>query len=85
MANAPDLAAWFARIGHTGPTSPTLQTLKALIRLHTASIPFENLSPLLGEPVLLDVNAWPSFALFRDEAAARIASHLLLRFTDAIR
>lgn len=54
MANAPDLAAWFARIGHTGPALPTLQTLKALIRLHAASIPFENLSPLLGEPVLLD-------------------------------
>jgi hypothetical protein len=33
-----------------------------------------------GDAVLLDVNAWPSFALFRDEAAARIASHLALRF-----
>ena len=41
--------------------------------------------PPSGEPVLLDVNAWPSFALFRDEAAARIASHLLLRFTDGAR
>lgn len=36
--------------------------------------------PPAGEPVLLDVNAWPSFALFRDEAAARIAAHLALRF-----
>src|SRR5256886_2288204 len=35
-----------------------------------------------GAPVLLDVNAWPSFALYRDEAAARIASHLALRFLD---
>jgi hypothetical protein len=30
--------------------------------------------------VLLDVNAWPSFALYRDEAAARIAEHLVRRF-----
>jgi len=38
--------------------------------------------PPSGEPVLLDVNAWPSFALYRDEAAARIAAHLALRFLD---
>jgi hypothetical protein len=38
-----------------------------------------------GEPVLLDVNAWPSFALYRDEAAARIASHLALRFLGGLR
>jgi molybdopterin-guanine dinucleotide biosynthesis protein A len=30
--------------------------------------------------VLLDLNAWPSFALFRDEAAPVIADHLTLRF-----
>ena len=30
--------------------------------------------------VLLDLNAWPSFALFRDEAAPVIADHLALRF-----
>lgn len=33
-----------------------------------------------SEIVLLDLNAWPSFALFRDEAAPRIAAHLALRF-----
>jgi len=33
-----------------------------------------------GDLVLLDLNAWPSFALYRDEAAAAIAAHLLLRF-----
>jgi hypothetical protein len=31
--------------------------------------------------VLLDINAWPSFALYRDEAAERIAAYLMLRFT----
>ena len=33
-----------------------------------------------GELVLLDVNAWPSFALYRDEAAPRIAAYLAERF-----
>ena len=32
-----------------------------------------------GGLVLLDLNAWPSFALFRDEAAPVIAAHLALR------
>lgn len=41
--------------------------------------------PASGEPVLLDVNAWPSFALYRDEAASGIASYLALRFTDGHR
>jgi hypothetical protein len=33
--------------------------------------------------LLLDVNAWPSFALYRDEAAERIAAHLIRRFVGA--
>ena len=33
-----------------------------------------------GKLVLLDLNAWPSFALYRDEAAPAIASYLALRF-----
>jgi hypothetical protein len=33
-----------------------------------------------GDLVLLDLNAWPSFALYRDEAAPAIADHLALRF-----
>lgn len=33
-----------------------------------------------GITVLLDVNAWPSFALYRDEASAAIADHLARRF-----
>jgi hypothetical protein len=33
-----------------------------------------------GELQLLDLNAWPSFALYRDEAAPVIASYLALRF-----
>lgn len=33
-----------------------------------------------GDIVPLDLNAWPSFALYRDEAAVAIADYLLLRF-----
>jgi hypothetical protein len=32
-----------------------------------------------GTPVLLDLNAWPSFARLRDEAAPVIAEHVALR------
>ncbi|HJV58447.1 MAG TPA: hypothetical protein VJ971_20850 [Methylomirabilota bacterium] len=36
-----------------------------------------------GRLVLLDVNAWPSFALYRDEAAPVIAAYLGLRFAES--
>ena len=36
-----------------------------------------------GAIVLIDVNAWPSFALYRDEASAAIAEHLARRFGAA--
>jgi hypothetical protein len=36
-----------------------------------------------GDLVLLDLNAWPSFALYRDEAAAAIAAYLQRRFREA--
>ena len=38
-----------------------------------------------GGIVLLDVNAWPSFALYREEAAERIAAHVAFRFAGAAR
>jgi hypothetical protein len=34
-----------------------------------------------GRIVLVDLNAWPSFALYREEAAERIAEHLERRFS----
>ena len=36
-----------------------------------------------GDLVLLDLNAWPSFALYRDEASAAIAAYLTQRFCGA--
>ena len=52
-----DLDAYLERIGFAGRTAPDLATLRELHRLHPAAIPFENLSPFLGEPVSLDVAA----------------------------
>jgi N-hydroxyarylamine O-acetyltransferase len=50
-----DLDAYLARIGFSGKPAADLDTLRRLQRLHPRSIPFENLSPLLGEPVKLDL------------------------------
>ena len=38
-----------------------------------------------GGLVLLDLNAWPSFALYREEAASAIAAYLALRFDGGAR
>ena len=51
---APDLDAYFARIGYAGPRTPTLATLHAVAGHHAAAIPFENLDVLLNRPPKLD-------------------------------
>ncbi len=51
------LNAYLARIGYAGPHAATLETLRAVHALHPAAIPFENLNPLLGWPVALDIPA----------------------------
>jgi N-hydroxyarylamine O-acetyltransferase len=52
-----DLDGYCARIGYSGARQPTLETLQALHRLHPLAIPFENLDPLLGRPVRLDIDS----------------------------
>jgi arylamine N-acetyltransferase len=47
-----DLTGYLSRIDHTGPTDPTLDTLRALVTAHGEHIPFENLNPLTGIPVV---------------------------------
>jgi N-hydroxyarylamine O-acetyltransferase len=54
MMSTVDLAAYFARIGHSGPAEPTLAVLRDLHALHPAAIAFEGLDPFLGRPVPLD-------------------------------
>jgi len=38
-----------------------------------------------GDLVLIDLNAWPSFALYREEAASAIAGYLAVRFAGGAR
>jgi N-hydroxyarylamine O-acetyltransferase len=53
----PDLEAYFVRLGYDGPAEPRLRTLQRLHALHAEKIPFENLSPFVGEPVRLDLES----------------------------
>ncbi|OBC14582.1 arylamine N-acetyltransferase [Mycobacterium sp. 852013-50091_SCH5140682] len=47
-----DLDGYFGRIGYGGPARPDLDTLRDIVAAHNRSIPFENLDPLLGVPVV---------------------------------
>ncbi len=55
MSGAFDLDAYFDRIGYAGRTTPDLATLAAIHARHVSAIAFENLDPLLGRPVALDL------------------------------
>lgn len=37
-----------------------------------------------GSVYIIDINAWPSFALFREEASAAIARHILTKISDPV-
>jgi N-hydroxyarylamine O-acetyltransferase len=50
-----DLDAYLDRIGVGGSVAPDLATLETIAFRHPASIPFENLNPLSGRPVPLDI------------------------------
>jgi len=54
MSQPFDLDAYLARINHSGPRTPTYDTLAAVLRDHTANIPFESFDVLLGRPIRLD-------------------------------
>ncbi|MBB2917319.1 arylamine N-acetyltransferase family protein [Cupriavidus alkaliphilus] len=57
ILDAAQLDAWLARLGIAAPPSPTLQALDAVLAAHLASIPFENVDPLLRRPVRIDLDA----------------------------
>ena len=80
---------WFRWFYHKGqrvaghPFDP--RRLARLVRRAAAALGLEVyggdvIATAAGHLVLLDLNAWPSFALYRDEAAVAIAAHLTLRF-----
>ncbi|AOI88171.1 arylamine N-acetyltransferase [Burkholderia pseudomultivorans] len=57
MTDSFDLSRYFTRIGYDGPAEPTLDVLRRLHLLHPQAIPFENLNPLTGARVALDLPA----------------------------
>lgn len=57
MSGAVNIDRYFERIGYEGPVKISLDTLQALHKKHAQTIPFENLNPLLGIPVNLDIDS----------------------------
>ena len=51
------LKNYLERIGYTGAPMANLDTLRKIHLLHTSTIPFENLNPLLHWPVKLDIES----------------------------
>lgn len=51
-ASVIDLTAYFDRVEYRGGTEPTYETLAGLVAAHVRRIPFENLDPLMGVPVI---------------------------------
>ena len=72
-----DLAAYLRRIGMSQPIAPTLATLREIQRLHPQAIPFENLDPLLGRPVKLDLDSLQA-KLIRSRRGGYCFEHNLL-------
>jgi N-hydroxyarylamine O-acetyltransferase len=52
-----DVAAYLERIGAARPAAPTADALRQLHVKHLDTVPFENLSIALGEPITLDLDA----------------------------
>jgi N-hydroxyarylamine O-acetyltransferase len=57
VAEPVDLDSYFQRIGYAGARVPTLDALRAIHELHPAAVAFENLDPLLGRRVHLNMTA----------------------------
>lgn len=72
-----NIDAYFERIGFSGSIAPTLETLQQLHALHPAAIPFENLDPLLGVPVRLELKSLEQKLLF-DRRGGYCFEHNLL-------
>ena len=54
MNSSVNVQAYFDRIGYEGNPTASLETLRILHTRHPQAIPFENLNPLLNQPVKLD-------------------------------
>lgn len=74
-----DLDAYFQRIGYQGDCLPTLATLKAIHAGHAQSIAFENLTPLLKQPVRLDLPSLQQKLIHQHRGGYCFEQNLLFR------
>lgn len=74
-----DLDAYFQRIGYTGERTPTLKTLQGIHYHHTKTIAFENLNPLVKQPVLLDLPSLQQKLVYEGRGGYCFEQNLLLR------
>jgi N-hydroxyarylamine O-acetyltransferase len=74
------LDAYFARLGYDGPAQPRLRTLQRIHALHADRIPFENLSPFVGEPVRLDLDSLEDKLLHRGRGGWCFEQNIFLAY-----
>ena len=79
MAGDFGLNEYLARTGFTGTPAPDIETLTALHSAHVAAIPFENLDPLLGRPISLDIDALQRKMVRRRRGGYCFEQNMLLR------
>lgn len=79
MSEEANIDAYFERIGFAGSIAPTLQTLEMLHMLHPAAISFENLDPLLGIPVRLELSNLQQKLLFERRGGYCVEQNLLFK------
>lgn len=78
-----DIAAYLRRVGYDGPLEPGLETLSGLHFRHALAIPFENLDPLTGRPVRLDIAALQQKLLHENRGGYCFEQNLL--FMEVLR
>lgn len=79
MPEKVNLNAYFERIGFAGSIAPTQATLELIHALHPASIPFENLDPVMGRKVLLDQQSLEQKMLHKGRGGYCFEHNTLLR------
>ncbi len=52
-----DQDAWLDRIGYKGPRAPVLETLRGVVKAHSAAISYESIDVLLDRPPKLDLHS----------------------------
>lgn len=79
MSSDASIDAYFERLNFAGSIAPTLSTLEQLHVLHPAAIPFENLTPLMRQPVRLELRNLEQKLLFEKRGGYCLEHNLLFK------